>query len=218
MNIENIDNANDIISSDNENVRRDNFFTFTLTQGSEHILFCEKQINANQYSPVTRYSVNLKDVMPRFIYRLQRVLSQKSYSTTFESGGKNVYDFLDMNHKQINSYKPRYRENMLYVPKPSNNENKRGVEFMFVLRMNEHIILEHEFCVEGFNSASRYSNDLVDEFNNVIDSIEAKLRKIDIRNMWDDYDIINKFNMNIKQIRTLSPSDRHRLIDRIYRN
>lgn len=219
MDIENVDKVNEY-SVDNENqevVRRENHFTFTLMQGDSE-LFCEKQINANQFSPVTRYSVNLKDVMPRFVYRLQRALSQRAYSTSFDSGGKKVYDFLGAYHQTIKGYKPGYRDNMLYQPKAVNTDTKRGVEFKLTLRMNEHIIMEHEFCVEGFNSVSRYSNDLIEEFNSVIDSIEAKLRKTDIRNMWDDYDIINKYNMNIKQIRSLSLSDRHRLIERIYRN
>jgi hypothetical protein len=198
----------------------DNNFKFALHQGD--VLFCEKNINANQFSPFTRYTVNIKDVLPRYVNSLQKVLSKRKYVCSYDASDKKLYDFFGYYTEMVKKYKPSQRESISYAPKPVVKEvegvKHRGVEFRLTLHINDNLIVEREFFVEGFNIMSRFSEDLVETFNDVVDDFEAKMRKNDIRNIWDDYTIITKNNMNIIQVRSLSYEDRRKMLNRLYKN
>jgi hypothetical protein len=51
-----------------------NEFRFSLHQ--ENVLLCEKVFNADQFNPFTRYSIDIRDILPRGITKLQKVLSK----------------------------------------------------------------------------------------------------------------------------------------------
>ncbi len=65
--------------------------------------------------------------------------------------------------------------------------------------------MERVFYVDGFNPVARWSMDLIDVVCEVADGIFNQIRKNDIKNMWDDFDLISKKGMSINQIRELSP-------------
>ena len=52
----------------------------------------------------------------------------------------------------------------------------------------------------------------------IAENIEAKIKKNDVRNMWDDYDLINYRGLSINQIRELHPAKRAEMLRRLRRN
>ena len=47
-----------------------NVFRFSLYQ--ENVLLCEKMFDANQFNPFTRYSIDIRDILPKAITKLQK--------------------------------------------------------------------------------------------------------------------------------------------------
>jgi len=207
-----------------------NIFRFTLTQGN--ILLCEKLFDADDYNPFTRYSIDIRDILPRAITRLQKTLSKRSYDVIAEVGRVDVsgvdtldedvelemqtYNLLQYHQIMVNSYPQRYRNSMRYNPIPivQKIEEKtiRGVECKIGLYINENPIVERLFYVDGFNPVARQSIDIVDVVTDIADTIKNKIKRNDIKNMWDDYDLINMRGLSINQIRELPIGKREYLI------
>ena len=206
-----------------------NVFRFSLYQGN--VLLCEKMFNADKFNPFTRYSIDIRDILPRAITKLQKTLSKRSYDviaavgredTTIENSPNSYYDLLAYNNDVINSYPPQYRSDMRYNPIPmvQQIEEKviRGVECKIGLYINDNPIVERLFYVDGFNPVARWSLDLTYSVVEITDSIFNKIKKSDIKNMWDDYDLINFRGLSINQIRELSTSKREEMLRKIRRN
>ena len=200
-----------------------NLFRFSLYQ--ENVLLCEKIFDADQFNPFTRYSIDIRDILPRSITRLQKVLSRRSYNTVIE-GGEIYGDLYQFNQKMINSYSKEYREGMRYNPQPvvqqisieQEEKTIRGVECKIGFYINDKPIAERMFYVDGFNPVARWSVDLIDEVVYVANTIKSKILNSDEKNMWDDYDLINMKGLSITQIRELSPSKREEMLRRLKRN
>jgi hypothetical protein len=201
-----------------------NLFRFSLYQ--ENILLCEKIFDADQFNPFTRYSIDIRDILPRSITRLQKVLSRRSYNTVIEYGKANYGDLYQFNQKMINLYPKEYREGMRYNPQPvvqqisieQEEKTIRGVECKIGFYINDKPIVERTFYVDGFNPVARWSLDLIDEVIYVTNTIKSKILNSDEKNMWDDYDLINMKGLSITQIRELSPSKREEMLRRLKRN
>jgi hypothetical protein len=201
-----------------------NLFRFSLYQ--ENVLLCEKVFDADQFNPFTRYSIDIRDILPRSITRLQKVLSRRSYNTVIEYGKANYGDLYQFNQKMINLYPKEYREGMRYNPQPvvqqisieQEEKTIRGVECKIGFYINDKPIVERTFYVDGFNPVARWSLDLIDEVVYVTNSIKSKILNSDEKNMWDDYDLINMKGLSITQIRELSPSKREEMLRRLKRN
>jgi hypothetical protein len=201
-----------------------NLFRFSLYQ--ENVLLCEKVFDADQFNPFTRYSIDIRDILPRSITRLQKVLSRRSYNTVIEYGKANYGDLYQFNQKMINLYPKEYREGMRYNPQPvvqqisieQEEKTIRGVECKIGFYINDKPIVERTFYVDGFNPVARWSLDLIDEVVYVTNSIKSKILNSDEKNMWDDYDLINIKGLSITQIRELSPSKREEMLRRLKRN
>jgi len=200
-----------------------NLFRFSLYQ--ENVLLCEKVFDADQFNPFTRYSIDIRDILPRSITRLQKVLSKRSYNTAIESG-EAYGDLYYFNQRMINLYPKEYREGMCYNPQPvvqqisieQEEKTIRGVECKIGFYINDKTIVERIFYVDGFNPIARWSVELVDEVIDVTNIIKAKILNCDQKNMWDDYDLINVKGLSIAQIRELSPSKREEMLRRLRRN
>lgn len=205
-----------------------NVFRFSLYQ--EDILLCEKIFNADKFNPFTRYSINIRDILPRTITRFQKILSRRNYDVQIEVGREDtndvdspmmVYDLFRYNQNILNSYPKEWRERMRYYPKSivRQIEDKiiRGVECKMGLYINDHPIVEREFYVDGYNAVARWSTDLTEAVVEVTDLIAHQIKKNDIKNMWDDYDLINMRGLSINQIRELSLGKREELLRRLRR-
>lgn len=212
-----------------------NMFRFTLTQGD--VLLCEKMFNADDYNPFTRYSINIRDILPKAITRLQKTLSRKNYDTTIEVGRRNPsdikspevsYDLYQYNKKIINSYPNSIKNEFYYNPTSivqqvednvtGEMKTIRGVECKIGLYINDKTIVERVFYVDGFNPVARWSVDLTYTVIEISDMIKNQIKKTDIRNMWDDYDLINYRGLSIAQIRELPPFKREELLRKIRSN
>ena len=201
-----------------------NLFRFSLYQ--TNVLLCEKVFDADQFNPFTRYSIDIRDILPRSITRLQKVLSRRSYNTVIEYGKANYGDLYQFNQKMINSYSKEYREGMRYNPQPvvqqisieQEEKTIRGVECKIGFYINDKPIVERTFYVDGFNPVARWSVDLIDEVVYVTNTIKSKILNSDEKNMWDDYDLINMKGLSITQIRELTPSKREEMLRRLRRN
>ena len=210
-----------------------NMFRFSLTQGN--ILLCEKMFDADKFNPFTRYSIDIRDILPRAITRLQKILSKKNYDVIFEVGRENpeneispeiFYDLYQYHKKTINSFPSSMRNDLHYNPISivqqieDRGELKtiRGVECKIGLYINDKTIVERIFYVDGFNPVARWSVDLTYTVIEIGDLIENQIKKTDIRNMWDDYDLINQRGLSINQIRELTPFKREDLLRKIRYN
>jgi hypothetical protein len=206
-----------------------NIFKFSLYQGS--ILLCEKVFDADKFNPFTRYSIDIRDILPRAITKLQKTLSKRNYDFIVETGRinksipeseNNIYDLYEYHQKMIDLYPQHYRSEMKYNPAPiiQQIEEKtiRGVECKIGFYINENPIVERTFYVDGFNPAARWSLDLTYAVVDITDLIFDKIKKSDIKNMWDDYDLINYRGLTINQIRELSNPKREEMLRKLNRN
>lgn len=206
-----------------------NVFRFSLTQGD--VLLCEKMFDADQFNPFTRYSIDVRDILPRAITKLQKALSKRSYDvvaevgridTTVKDSENEIYDLYSYNQKMINLYPKEWRNEMRYNPQSivQHIEQKtiRGVPCKIGLYINENPIVEREFFVDGFNSVARQSLDIMYVVTEIADAIFEKIKKNDIKNMWDDYDLINYRGLSINQIRELPSFKREEMLRKLRRN
>jgi len=202
-----------------------NIFRFSLTQGDE--LLCETMFDANGFNPFTRYSIDVRGILPRIINKLQKTLSKKRYDVELDVGFDNnneivMYNFHNYYQKMINSYPKEWQSEMYYKPKSEIKKIEyktiRGVPCKIGLYINDNPIVEREFFVDGFNPVSKQSLDILDLVINITNTIESKIKFDDLVNMWDDYDLINFMGMSINEIRELHPAKRAELLRRIKRN
>lgn len=186
-----------------------NEFKFSLYQ--EDVLLVEKVFDADQFNPFTRYAINIRDVLPRAITKLQKTLSKRNYDV--ELNGINLFQY---NQDMINSYPKEWRADMRYKPEPvvQKIENKtiRGVECKIGFYINKNTIVERIFYVDGFNPVARWSVDLTNAVLEITDTIFEQIKGDDIENMWDDYALINERGLSINQIRELSTGKRRELL------
>lgn len=192
-----------------------NIFKFSLVQ--EDVLLGEKMLNADLFNPITRYSIDIRNILPKIINKLQKTLSKRNYQTSYIDG----FDFFVYNKKMISTYPQSYRQNMKYNPKPFTHhiDTKiiKGVECKLGFYINNKPIVERVFYVDGYNPIAIFSNDLIVEINDCVEMIFNEIKSSDVKNMWDDYDLINIRGLTIGQIRELSPQKRSELLWRIKR-
>ena len=98
------------------------------------------------------------------------------------------------------------------------NKTIRGVPCKIGFYINENPIVEREFYVDGFNPVALVSLDILHVVTDITTTIEEKIKRDDIANMWDDYDLINYRGLSINQIRELHPAKRAEMLRRMRRN
>lgn len=214
-----------------------NTFRFTLSQGN--VMLCEKIFDADNFNPFTRYSIDIRDILPRAITKLQKTLSKRKYDTLWDCGRKDVtiegsssqcYDIYQYVENILNSYPAEIQKDLQYNPQSivqqiedktsSSVEFKtiRGVECKIGFYINDKPIVERLFYVDGFNPVSRWSVDLIDAVTEISNMINNKIKVSDVKNMWDDYDLINMRGLSINQIRELSIPKREEMLRKLRRN
>jgi hypothetical protein len=196
---------------------QNNQFKFGLYQ--EDILLCERCFNADEFNPFTRYSIDIREILPSIITKLQKALSKKRYDVEFPVGKDENIDLLEYYKSMVDMYKREWRNGIRYNPRVKQHqiEDKtiRGVECKIGFYINENPIVERIFFVDGFNPVARQSYDIYNEVWYASDRIFKHIKNNDVKNMWDDYDLINRRNMSITQIRELSPDKRRRILKSI---
>ena len=208
------------------NEKNNNVFRFSLYQ--EKVLLGEKIFDADQFNPFTRYSIDIRDILPRAITKLQKILSKRNYDfrSVFDvvntDASTKENDLYQYHQAMIDAYPEEYRESMKYNPQSivQQIEEKtiKGVECKIGFYINDKPIVERLFYVDGFNPDSRWSVDVTYAVVEIADTIFKHIKRNDIKNMWDDYDLINIKGLSINQIRELSPIKRDEMLRKIRRN
>jgi hypothetical protein len=196
-----------------------NTFKFALYQGN--LLLCEKIFDAGKFNPFTRYSIDIRDILPRIITKSQKVLSKKKYDIIFDCGNHTYYDLYHNYQSIVDSYPQDIKNDLKYNPKVRiqqiDDKIIKGVECKLGFYINESPIVERLFYVDGFNPVARWSIDVINVVDEITDSIYSKIKSSDIKNMWDDYDLINTMGFSINQIRELTIPKREELLRRVKR-
>lgn len=209
-----------------------NMFRFSLHQGNvknterengtiettfnEEVLLCENTFDADVFNPFTRYSIDIRDILPSCITQIQKILSRKRYDVEVYVGEGKEYDLLKYHTNMLNTYPKEWREGIKYNPKSQRQaiETKviKGVPCKIGLYINNNPIVERVFYVDGFNPIARYSVDVTDTVHDIVNDIYNRIKDDDVSNMWDDYNLINRRGLSISQIRELSPGKRAYLL------
>jgi hypothetical protein len=193
--------------------------TFKIALFQENDLVCERGFDADVFSPSVKSPVDIRNILPSIISRLQRGLSKREYYTEFEANNELVYDMYEYRNEMIESYPKKYQSSMNITPQIKKQviESKTisGVEFKFSFFVNENLIVERVFYVNGYNEEVKYSMDLYFMINDISNQIFSFLKKCDIGHIWDDYDLINSYNMTIQQIRELPSNKRNDLLRKL---
>ncbi len=201
-----------------EEKNKENNFKFGIYLRNEKI--SERIFSADKYNPVVRYSVNIREMIPSIIGEMQSVLQSRSNELNFENsfGWKNTLNYYkeicDINNLDYFKLKvpTQFSKNNPVTGKPY--PVKGGTEFKFGLYINTNTIVERNFYVDNYNPESRFSIDLNDVVNNIVSRVEKYLIGSDVNHMWDDYKLINAFDLNIQQVRELSRERREEFLRR----
>lgn len=199
------------------NQNSENIFKLSLYQGN--ILYCEKCFSADVFYPLTRYSVDIRQILPSSITKLQKILSKKTYDYLLKRGNDDFYDLYGYVLDLIESYPQYQRRNMKYNPEvityQIDNKTIRGVDFKLGFYINDNPIVERVFYVDGFNPTSRWSIDVLETFLSISDDIFNFIKKNDVKNLWNDFYLANKRGLSPNQIKELSLEKRNELLKRL---
>ena len=196
-----------------EERKQENNFKFGVYLRNEKIY--EKIFSADLYNPVVRYSVDIRDKIPSIISNLQNLLQSQDLNFTNEFGfnTKEYYKHIcKINRMQpIKLFVPTVNKDVIL---PKTKFQGKGTEFKFGVYINMNPIVERNFYVEDYNPESRFSNEFYELLNDIVDYLRSYLKKSDHNHMWNDYDLINTYELNIQQVRELSKDRREEFLKR----
>ena len=196
----------------NQNV--ENVFKFGVYQGSKVV--CEVIHSANFFNPVIRYSVDIRNDISGIISDLQNVLSKRSYNHKFDIGNGKKIDVKKHKIGEIKKYTSEIQDQIKKGNTPKVGVKTKGVECKFGLYINNKPIVERMFYVDNYNPDVVLSGDIINTVDNTLAQIISNLRDADINLIWEDKDLINKYNMSIYDIREMDGLKREKLLNRIY--
>ena len=226
------------MSSDTTNVKTQRLFRFAVFQGDK--LLCEVSESADKFNPSVRNSVKIRNDIHNILSRLNRVMTMKSYNTTYSLGkDAKVLNFSKIATTEVEKYDNkvlRYtfnntdlfdgtstlQGNFKSVLKPKTkvnpyNSDNVGVECKFGLYINNNPIVERNFYVENYNPEVMYSTDLIDVCDTILYDICDRLRKEDINYAWENKDLNEKMGFSFPQIFELKPEERATYIRQLYK-
>ncbi len=166
-------------------------------------LVAESEFDANVYNSTTR--VNIIPLSKKIITDLQAVLGSQ-----FDAPSSG-----------------------LYVGKATDGTNKAyalarrfklpaevGEIFKYSLRLKdgekENIIIERNFSVKNFNSAMLNHAEIIHTVQYWGEEINDLIKKADQNNMWEQYELVNHFNISYQDVRNLSPDRRNEMLRQIH--
>lgn len=194
-----------------------NYFKFSLSYAKQPLI--ERIFDADCYNQSVRYGVRLQDWAKQIRNELVSNLSKNTKDLTFNLNTHQLNDTLKqiiIFNKNLTKKYPDYytnyksklsKDNVVYhLSKLNNKENISG--FSYTLYINNNIVIEREFSVENFNVETLFSVELMNYINNLVSKIQERIKNNDNNQMWDDFDIINEYNLTSKEVRDLSEEDR----------
>lgn len=172
---------------------------------------CERIFSGDEYNQVVKYQIDLRPIISSIQKRVQRVLSSQSYIYNF-----NEYNTLNY-FKLNNLYGYDNLEDIDETVFKINNKTYKGVEVIIGFYINDNPIFERSVYVSRYNPTARFSVELYDTINEIVDDIKDKIKSDDLKLMWEDFDLMSNYNyIHISQVRELSKEDRARQLNKIY--
>jgi hypothetical protein len=196
-------------SNENKDKKHVNHFKFILYQGDD--IITTRIFDADVFNPLTRYSVDIRSLIPSINQRLQKTLSSKNLSYSDDNYDyirhyKECRDAYDKKPTDTTLEKPPYKVQVI------NERQIKGVECRFGLYINNNPIVERDFYVDGYNPATRFSTELTSIVREICDDIFHNIKSNDIKNMWDDYYLIRDYRLSSQQLRDLNFKRRREMV------
>jgi hypothetical protein len=183
-----------------------NLFKFGIYIGED--IICERSFSGNDYNQVTMYQIDVRSIINSIQRRVQNLLS--SNNLTYDMFGYSL-----LKHYKNN----KTDKSKLDIPESKtieiNGKTFSGVEVKIGFYLNDNTILERYIYLNKYNPTARFSAEIYSTVLDIVEDLKDKIKRDDVKHMWEDYELINKFNLHITQIRDLSKEERRNLLKRI---
>lgn len=161
---------------------------FKISLVSNNNVVCESIFDAECYNHLTRYNIDVRKEFYWYINNIKSILSSDVVKGDF------------------------YGYPMIY----NNFDKKYNHKFKLVLYNEDNIVIEREF-ISNYNLVNLFSSDLIEYLKFIVSDISKAIRNADINMMWEDYDLINRFNLDIRDVRNLTKDERINKLQKIYK-
>lgn len=182
-----------------------NYFKFVFKYKGNSLV--EKIFDADQYNQATRYSIKLQEWNKQIISDFRDILGKNTKELNFEMCG---YD-LSKNLKNALKFQNNSKINELATLERKNQNDG----FSYGLYMNNNIIIERDFSVLNFNINSIFSTDLVSMIDEWVFRIQDRIKTQDQNQMWEEYDLMNHYDLTLKEVRELPEENRRKMVYKI---
>jgi hypothetical protein len=187
-------------------------YRFVLYLNDKAIL--ERVFRADVYNVKSR-TLNLKDVANDIIKGFRDILSSKDnnliidkYLKTYK-GGVKFFGLTKDEDKSVRVPLTSEQEGL-------NNTNgyylNAGENFKYVLYYNDNYVIERNFCIKNYNPNARFSLDLTNYFDDIVNYIQAHIKQKDCDLMWSEYFIKNRHGFDIDTIRQFNAEQKEKMM------
>lgn len=184
---------------------KQSFFKFGVYVNKQVIV--ERIFSADVYNPPVRFNVNLRPLASRIMSDLQYELRQPNRRlNTIAEVGK------DENGQPRHYNLDNYYYNGLVLPKV---EAEPGDDFSFALKRDDNFIIERNFKIQNFNPKAIYSVNIVERVNEWVETIQSHIKKADTKLMWEEYELVGRYNISYQDVRALPADKRETMLRRI---
>jgi hypothetical protein len=170
----------------------------------------ERIFSGDVYNQSTMYQIDIRSIINSLQRKVQNVLSSNNLThEMFEYSLLDHYNKLNKNND----------DGKLEIPNSKtikiNDKTFSGVEVKIGFYLNDNTIFERYIYLNKYNPKTRFSSDIYYAVFDIVEDIKEKIKYDDIKHMWQDYDLINNYNLHITQVRELSKEERRNLLNRI---
>lgn len=182
-------------------------YKFGLYIGN-HIV-SERIFDADVYNPANRYKVELRPLSQRIIAEFRNILSTPNQYLNFKASVG----------VDVNKQRRTYRLNEYNYA--FDNEDVSGEAFKYALKIsdsskeNDDFVIERNFAAKNFNRNSLNSLNIVQKVDDWAYDIQDIIKRKDESQMWDEYELLNKTQLNISDIRNLSVDAKEELLFKV---
>jgi hypothetical protein len=182
---------------------------------SDNDIISERVFSADEYNQVVKYQIDIRSMINNIQKRVQKVLSMQDRDLNYNFNGNynTLKYFTDRNSKYGYSNLEDIQERSITI----NDKTYKGSEIKIGIYLNSNTIFERSLYIGKYNPNSRFSVELYEVVYDIVEDIKDKIKKDDVKLMWEDNDLMNHYNyIHISQIRELSQEERSRQLYKIY--
>jgi hypothetical protein len=173
----------------------------------------ERVFRADVYNVKSR-TLNLKDVANDMIKGFRDILSSKDSNLTIDKYLKTYKDGVKF-FGLTNSEDKSVRVPLTSQQESLNNTNgyylNTDENFKYILYYNDNYVIERNFCIKNYNPNARFSSDLTNYFDDIVQYIEAHIKQKDSDFMWGEYNIRNRHGFDIDTIRQFNAEQKEKM-------